>query len=110
MEGVPPFARTAWQVYQAQASEAFVSPSRGDPLMMIRGFSVANWPDCMDVIFYRFVNPDSRRGSNRNDVQRLRGARAFVLIPSGFVVFYSRVGSTPGESAGVDFTFVRQAR
>jgi hypothetical protein len=110
MEGMSPFARTAWQAYRAQASEAYVSLPREDPWIMTRGFSIANWPDCMDVFFYRFVNPDSRRGSNRNDVQRLRGAKAYVLIPSGFVVFYSRGGSTPGESAGVDFTFVRQVR
>ena len=108
MEGLPFFARTAWKSYQQQAREPFVSPFRGDPMMILRGFSIANRRDCMDVIFYRFVNPDSRRGSNRNDIQRLRGARAFVLIPSEFVVFYSRGGSTRGESAGVDFTFVHQ--
>jgi hypothetical protein len=53
---------------------------------MLRGNSVTTRDEWWQVFFYRFVNPDSRRGPNLNYAARLTTARAVVMPP--WVIYY----------------------
>jgi hypothetical protein len=104
-ETVPAFIRTEWQAYQKHAEDPFFIPMSE---IMSKGFRCVNWSDWADVFFYRFVNPDSRRGANRNYLNRLRGATGYILMPSHFVIYYSPGGVRSDDAKGVDFRFVYQ--
>ena len=107
MDGVeiPSFLEPAWRKFEAQLRRPF---SPWDSGVMTSGYRVASWSDFMDVFYYRFVDPDSRRGSRRNYMGRLRGATAYILMPSRGVI-YSSPGRRRDESRGLDFVYVSQA-
>jgi hypothetical protein len=71
---------------------------------MTRGYFLRDLSDWRDVYEYRFVEPESRGGANRNYLQRLKGATAYVLAPSGDVIYHSR--ALREQSKGIDFVFV----
>jgi hypothetical protein len=106
MDGVeiPSFLDPAWRKFEAQLRRPFVDPDQ----VMTTGYQLASWSDWIDVFYYRFVNPDSRRGSRRNYMGRLRGATAYILMPSR-VVIYSSLGGPRDESRGLDVVYVSQA-
>jgi hypothetical protein len=100
---IPTFLDPTWRKFEAQLRRPFVDPDQ----VMTTGYQLASWSDWIDVFFYRFVNPDSRRGSRRNFIGRLRGATAYILRPWG-VVIYSSPGGRRDESSGLDFVYVSQ--
>jgi hypothetical protein len=102
-EQVPSFAAAAYLRFQDQSRAA------AEPLgawLTTRGYAVANQSDFDEVFFYRFVDPNSRRGSKLNYAARLRGAQAYILTKSATVIFRSPA-RRPGDTAGIDFTFVK---
>jgi hypothetical protein len=85
---LPPFADEAQRAQrQANADELrrFVRDGCNNPI--IRGFALRDWGDWWPVFFYRFVDPDARRGENLNYAARIRTAPAEVL-PNAWVVYH----------------------
>jgi hypothetical protein len=104
VEEVPSFARAAFLQYREE-SRASISRPEWSLDLMTRGFDVATSSDWGDVFFYRFVDPYSRVGPNRNYAARLRGAKGFVLAQSGTVIYLSP-GRSPRAGRGIDFSVV----
>jgi hypothetical protein len=98
------FARAAFLQFREQ-SRASISRPEWSRDLMIRGFDVETFSDWGDIFFYRFVDPYSRLGSNRNYAARLRGAKGFVLAQSGTVIYLSP-GRSPRAGRGIDFSIV----
>jgi hypothetical protein len=103
MEELPPFAvpfltaRREFERYQIRTA-AQLHP-------ITRGYDVADWPDWMKVIFYRFVDANSRRSTKSNYAERLRGSRATLLTASGRVI-YRAPWKAAGAGEGVHYTIV----
>lgn len=55
---------------------------------VFRGFPLDDWTDWWRIYFFRFVDPDSRRGAAANFAGRMRDATA-ELLPHGWTVFRS---------------------
>jgi hypothetical protein len=104
VEEVPSFARAAFLQFREE-NHASISRPAWSLDLMTRGYDVATFSDWGDVFFYRFVDPYSRLGSNRNYAARLRGAKAFVLAQSGTVIYLSP-GRIPRGGMGIDFSVV----
>jgi hypothetical protein len=101
VEDVPPFAVAALHRYEEETRKRAESTALD---IMTRGFGVEEPWDWGEVFFYRFVNPDSRRGARLNYAARLRGATAWVLPESGTVIYLS-AGGVIRDGMGVHFTF-----
>jgi hypothetical protein len=103
VENVPSFAVTAYQRYE-ENWRAFGAELSS--YLITRGFTISNGPEFAEVFWYRFVDPNSRRGPKLNYAARLRGAQAYVLTRSGSVVYRSP-GRRPRDAGGIDFTLVK---
>lgn len=101
IEKAPQFIDSVTRKFQKQLQERF---SFYEFEVMTKGYSPSDVSDWYDVFYYRFVNPDSRRGPNRNYLHRLRGATGYILPPWGDIIYYSR--GQRDESKGLDFIFV----
>lgn len=60
------------------------NPVRWCPAVF-RGFDPEDWTDWWRIYFYRFVDPERRKGAGANYAGRLRSATA-IMLPSGWTI------------------------
>jgi hypothetical protein len=101
---VPPFAEPLVPRYQAVDRAKWHWFMNKE--LITRGFDAENWCDWRRVFFYRFVDPESRRGAKLNYAERLRGANALLCTDSGWAIYHSP-GKSGQSAAGVTFSIVR---
>ncbi|MEX0654677.1 MAG: hypothetical protein WD534_00790 [Phycisphaeraceae bacterium] len=75
--------------------------NRYSRILVFRGYTVTNHEQWWQTFFYRFVDPESRRGENLNITDRLRDARAVVLPYAGCAIYYANEPVTP-PGDGID--------
>lgn len=98
LEALPPFIAQA-----VHRQRALLAPRREmiahmrvrSP--MYRGYNISTPSDWWQTFFYRFVNPETRRGPHVNYRERLRRAEAFAIPATPWVLY-----SSPPRRPGVD--------
>jgi hypothetical protein len=103
LEALPAYEQQLLRSHRAQVAHDFANSGYG---LVTRGFVVQDWSDWCAVLKYRFVDPNSRRGSHANYVDRLRGADAVILMRSEPIAIYRSPWHPPRPNESLTFRFV----
>lgn len=104
LEPLPAFAQELLAAHRAKVALEFANLEYE---MVTRGFQIRDWSDWSAVLKYRFVDPEMRRGTHANYVERLRGADAMIIARSEPVVIYHSRWHPPHSTESLTFRFVR---
>jgi hypothetical protein len=101
LEALPRFGEDLVRASETEARAAFAHLGMD---AVTRGFRIDDWSDWRAVFFYRFVDPDSRRGTKANYSERLRGAEGVILTRANSAIYRSPWQAPEGR--GIRFRFV----
>jgi hypothetical protein len=96
---VPPYVRSLIPL-QRELNQRRLGEvrKRAESMPATRGFVVDDDSDMWWVYFYRFVDPNARRGPKQNYADRIRTSTASVI--AGSWVIYNCPGQKPGNAQG----------
>ncbi len=104
LEPLPAFAERLLAAHRAKVAWDFAHFGYE---LVTRGFQVRDWSDWSAVLKYRFVDPEVRRGTHANYVERLRGADAMIIGRAEPVAIYRSRWHPPHSTESLRFRFVR---
>ncbi|MBL8210689.1 MAG: hypothetical protein JNK87_08255 [Bryobacterales bacterium] len=96
---IPRFAGAAlreYELFAIKSSQRQLERAQQSPIF--RGFAMGEWEEWWPVFFYRFVEPDARRGEHLNYLLRIHSAD--IRLFGGYWIGY--VSPTPADSSKDD--------